>query len=118
MNRQCFRVIFSKTLQRLVVVSELAKADGKAESESTASGGILQKICKIRPLVFSLFCAFGFVSFAENASAETLIITQSDQDLQLREVNNEQGLIKSILGSVQLATNSTLNNNAGEILAK
>ncbi|TCT17618.1 type V secretion system putative substrate protein, partial [Bibersteinia trehalosi] len=30
MNKQCFRVIFSKTRQRLVVVSELAKSEGKS----------------------------------------------------------------------------------------
>ena len=30
MNKQCFRVIFSKTLQRLVVTSELAKSEGKS----------------------------------------------------------------------------------------
>ena len=30
MNKQCFRVIFSKTLQRFVVVSELAKSEGKS----------------------------------------------------------------------------------------
>ncbi|MDO9781459.1 ESPR domain-containing protein, partial [Glaesserella parasuis] len=30
MNKNCFRVIFSKTLQCLVVTSELAKSAGKA----------------------------------------------------------------------------------------
>ncbi len=53
MNKHCFRTIFSKTLQRIVVVSELAKLAGKSESESMTSGAILQKICKIRPLAFS-----------------------------------------------------------------
>lgn len=81
MNKQCFRVIFSKTLQRLVVVSELAKSEGKAEREGLASGKILQKICNLRPLVFSLLCALGFVSFVENALAETLII-QADNSAQ------------------------------------
>ncbi|WP_171023765.1 hemagglutinin repeat-containing protein [Mannheimia varigena] len=81
MNKQCFRVIFSKTLQRLVVVSELAKSEGKAEREGLASGKILQKICNLRQLVFSLFCALGFVSFVENALAETLII-QADNSAQ------------------------------------
>lgn len=77
MNKQCFRVIFSKTLQRLVVVSELAKSEGKS-SEPSSSGQILQKICKMRPLVFSLFCALGFVAFSDSALAETLII-QADK---------------------------------------
>ncbi len=74
MNKHCFRTIFSKTLQRIVVVSELAKLAGKSESESMTSGAILQKICKIRPLAFSLFCALGFVTLSDNAMAETLII--------------------------------------------
>lgn len=43
MNKHCFRTIFSKTLQRIVVVSELAKLAGKSESESMTSGAILQK---------------------------------------------------------------------------
>ncbi|WP_077663972.1 ESPR domain-containing protein [Rodentibacter caecimuris] len=30
MNKNCFRVIFSKTLQCLVVTSELAKTEGKS----------------------------------------------------------------------------------------
>lgn len=41
MNKHCFRTIFSKTLQRIVVVSELAKLAGKSESESMTSGAIL-----------------------------------------------------------------------------
>lgn len=46
MNKHCFRTIFSKTLQRIVVVSELAKSAGKSESESMTSGAILQKFAK------------------------------------------------------------------------
>ena len=37
MNKKCFCVIFSKTLQRLVVTSELAKSEGKS-TESSAFG--------------------------------------------------------------------------------
>lgn len=35
MNKQCFRIIFSKTLQCLVVVSELAKSEGKSAETSS-----------------------------------------------------------------------------------
>ncbi|TCP14414.1 type V secretion system putative substrate protein, partial [Bisgaardia hudsonensis] len=37
MNKYCYRVIFSKTQQRFIVVSELAKVDGKAKTENTTS---------------------------------------------------------------------------------
>lgn len=46
MNKHCFRTIFSKTLQRIVVVSELAKLAGKSESESMTSGAIYKKFAK------------------------------------------------------------------------
>ncbi|WP_429945896.1 filamentous hemagglutinin N-terminal domain-containing protein [Bibersteinia trehalosi] len=72
MNKQCFRVIFSKTRQRLVVVSELAKSEGKSSEPSSFS--VLPLFAKIRPLTFSLFCALGFVTFSDAALGETLII--------------------------------------------
>ncbi|RRN01078.1 filamentous hemagglutinin, partial [Bibersteinia trehalosi] len=72
MNKQCFRVIFSKTRQRLVVVSELAKSEGKSSEPS--SFPVLPLFAKIRPLTFSLFCALGFVTFSDAALGETLII--------------------------------------------
>ena len=79
MNKKCFRVIFSKTLQRFIVTSELAKTDGKS-NETSGSFGLpdLQLFARIRPLTFSLFCALGFVAFSNNALAETLII-QADK---------------------------------------
>lgn len=83
MNKKSFRVIFSKTLQCLVVVSELARTTGKANEAGMTSGVISQKICKIRPLTFSLFCALGFVGFSENALAELLI--QADKNAPKHE---------------------------------
>ena len=55
MNKQCFRVIFSKTLQRLVVVSELAKSEGKSTERNDFS--ISHVVAQLKPLTFSLFCA-------------------------------------------------------------
>lgn len=34
MNKKSYRVIFSKTLNQLIVVSELARTQGKATSEN------------------------------------------------------------------------------------
>lgn len=75
-NKNNFRVIFSKTLQRLIVVSELARAEGKAKSEmpqTQSAVGFLPIFAKLKPLTFRLFCALGFV-FSPSAFAETLII--------------------------------------------
>lgn len=55
MNKKCFRVIFSKTLQRFIVTSKLAKTTGKS-NETSGSFGLpdLQLFARIRPLAFSL----------------------------------------------------------------
>lgn len=53
MNKHCFKIIFSHIRQCIVVVSELARLQGKSRERISVntSGLILQKICKIRPLV-------------------------------------------------------------------
>ena len=51
MNKQCFRVIFSKTLQRLVVVSELAKSEGKSTERNDFS--ISHVVAQLKPLTFN-----------------------------------------------------------------
>lgn len=80
MNKKSFRVIFSKTLQHLIVVSELARTTGKTNESGMTSGNFLQKICKIRPLTFYLFCAWGVVGISQNALAELMI--QADKSAQ------------------------------------
>ncbi|WP_373099333.1 MULTISPECIES: two-partner secretion domain-containing protein [Pasteurellaceae] len=86
MNKQCFRVIFSKTLQRLTVVSELAKSESKSTEKSPFT--LPQLFARIRPLIFSLFCALGFVTFSDAVLAETLII-QADKSAP----NNQQPIV-------------------------
>lgn len=87
MNKKSFRVIFSKTLQHLIVVSELARTTGKTNESGMTSGNFLQKICKIRPLTFYLFCAWGVVGISQNALAELMI--QADKSAQ----KNEQPIV-------------------------
>ena len=52
MNKQCFRVIFSKTLQRLVVVSELAKSEGKSTERNDFR--VSHLVAQLKPLTYSV----------------------------------------------------------------
>ncbi|PJG82642.1 filamentous hemagglutinin N-terminal domain-containing protein, partial [Caviibacterium pharyngocola] len=94
MNKKCFRVIFSKTLQRLIVTSELAKSAGKSTDARSDNNTIHTSTLTLKPLVFSLFCAFGWVLFPDFALAETLIIQadgnapKSQQPIILNSANN------------------------------
>ncbi|RZN76817.1 filamentous hemagglutinin N-terminal domain-containing protein [Avibacterium paragallinarum] len=88
MNKQTYRVIFSKTLNRMIVVSELAKTCGKAASENLGIEKTLQNLTAlysslnrhsslhwtIKPLQFSLFLALGYVSFLPVAMADEMAI--------------------------------------------
>ncbi|ACA31896.1 filamentous haemagglutinin family outer membrane protein [Histophilus somni 2336] len=76
MNKRQFRVIFSKTLQPIVVVSEPVKTEGKTKSEMPqmqSAVNFLPIFAALTPLVFRLFCALSFV-FSSSVFAETLII--------------------------------------------
>ncbi|SUU37188.1 heme utilization or adhesion protein [Actinobacillus seminis] len=76
MNKRQFRVIFSKILQPLAVISEPVKAEGKAKSEMPqmqSAVNFLPIFAALTPLVFRLFCALSFV-FSSSVFAETLII--------------------------------------------
>ena len=71
MNKNKFRVIFNRTLQRLVVTSELARcADKSIRTGDTGEGYQKSAVdfspvfVSITPLAFSLFCMLGLVSFS------------------------------------------------------
>lgn len=85
MNTQHFCIIFSNPLQRLIVVSELAKSQDKSSCSSSVCSksavDFSSLLALLKPLCFSLFCALEFVSFSSffsSAFAETLII-QADK---------------------------------------
>ncbi|TNH10526.1 filamentous hemagglutinin N-terminal domain-containing protein, partial [Testudinibacter sp. TR-2022] len=93
MNKHLYRLIFSKTQQRLVVVSEIVTREGKAKGE----GG--QVVSEQKPLTF---LSQGWQLSAVNASLFSLLgllfcATASANDMQIRAdqsaPKNEQAII-------------------------
>lgn len=78
MNKRHYKVIFSRVLNQLVVVSELAKSQGKAQSENVSSEqektGLFSTALSLNPIHFSLMLALGFVFLSPSVYAEDMAI--------------------------------------------
>ena len=77
MNKRHYKVIFSRVLNQLVVVSELAKSQGKAQSENVSSEQEKQDCFQPHfhnPIHFSLMLALGFVFLSPSVHAEDMAI--------------------------------------------
>ena len=78
MNKRHYKVIFSRVLNQLVVVSELAKSQGKAQSENMSSEqektGLFSTALSLNPIHFSLMLALGFVFLSPSSHAEDMAI--------------------------------------------
>ena len=78
MNKRHYKVIFSRVLNQLVVVSELAKSQGKAQSENVSSEqekqDYFQPALSLNPIHFSLMLALGFVFLSPSVHAEDMAI--------------------------------------------
>ena len=78
MNKRHYKVIFSRVLNQLVVVSELAKSQGKAQSENMGSvqakTGLFSTALSLNPIHFSLMLALGFVFLSPSVQAEDMAI--------------------------------------------
>ncbi|MEH8053821.1 hemagglutinin repeat-containing protein [Gallibacterium anatis] len=69
MNKHLYRIIFSKTQQRLVVVSDIATGESKAKSEGQQGFTLLNKRphWRLKPIALSLLsvCGYLFLSVAQ-----------------------------------------------------
>ena len=78
MNKKHYKIIFSRVLNQLMVVSELAKSQGKAQSENVSSEqekiGLFSTALSLNPIHFSLMLALGFVFLTPSAHAEDMAI--------------------------------------------
>jgi len=78
MNKRHYKVIFSRVLNQLVVVSKLAKSQGKAQSENVspeqAKTGLFSSTLSLNPIHFSLMLALGFVFLSPSVHAEDMAI--------------------------------------------
>ena len=78
MNKRHYKVIFSRILNQLVVVSELAKSQGKAQSENVSpeqeKTGLFSTALSLNPIHFSLMLALGFVFLSPSVHAEDMAI--------------------------------------------
>ena len=78
MNKRHYKVIFSRVLNQLVVVSELAKSQGKAQSENVSpeqeKTGLFSSALSLNPIHFSLMLALGFVFLSPYVHAEDMAI--------------------------------------------
>ena len=114
MNRFCYRVIFSKSLGRLVVVSEKTTSQGKSDNPSTSGSTLpttsLLKLglgFGLKTLSLSLLFSLGL---AAHANTPTTIIADKSADKALQPIvlNTASGVV-----SVNIATpnDKGLSNN-------
>ncbi|HRK56131.1 MAG TPA: filamentous hemagglutinin N-terminal domain-containing protein, partial [Burkholderiaceae bacterium] len=63
MNQQRYRIVFNRFRSALMVVGEVARSSGKQGGRGAGVGGPAPVWAGVRPLVFSVWAALGFVAF-------------------------------------------------------
>ncbi|WIM80129.1 hemagglutinin repeat-containing protein [Gallibacterium anatis] len=132
MNKHLYRIIFSKTLQRLVVVSEIATREGKAKHESQICHSASLTLSKrprwtLKPLTIGLYSLLGFFYLA-SAQADELQIradgsaSKNQQPIVLQTANglpqvniqtpNDKGLSHNKYQQFDVAEKGAILNNS------
>lgn len=82
MNRYCYKTIYSKTLQRIVVVAEHARGEGKAGRSNITTYPIADSFCALRQLSWRIALATGSLLILPLAQAQIVADPQAPREHQ------------------------------------
>ena len=82
MNRYCYKTIYSKTLQRIVVVAEHARGEGKAGRGNITTYPIADSFCALRQLSWRIALATGSLLILPLAQAQIVADPQAPREHQ------------------------------------
>ncbi|WP_293730637.1 hemagglutinin repeat-containing protein, partial [uncultured Actinobacillus sp.] len=110
MNKTKFRVIFNRTLSRLVVTSELAKTADKSspagDGDAVKSAVRFCSVLSLSSLSFRLFCALGLVSFIASQPAFANLEIRADKTAPV----NQQPIVLSTANGIPQVNIQTPNS--------
>lgn len=82
MNRYCYKTIYSKTLQRIIVVAEYARGEGKAGRGNITTHSIADRCCALRQPVWRIALATGSLLILPLAQAQIVAEPQAPREHQ------------------------------------
>ncbi|RKW19770.1 MAG: filamentous hemagglutinin N-terminal domain-containing protein, partial [Cardiobacterium sp.] len=82
MNRYCYKTIYSKTLQRIIVVAEHARGEGKAGRSNITTYPIADSFCALRQLSWRIALATGSLLILPLAQAQIVADPQAPREHQ------------------------------------
>ena len=82
MNRYCYKTIYSKTLQRIIVVAEHARGEGKAGRGNITPRPVADRCCALRQPVWRIAFATGSLLILPLAQAQIVADPQAPREHQ------------------------------------